>query len=34
MGENLLNDCRVFDAGDQFHRAAAFPADKKDQRIT
>jgi hypothetical protein len=29
MGENLLNDCRVFDAGDHFHRAAALPADKK-----
>jgi hypothetical protein len=26
MGENLLNDRRVFDAGDHFHRAAAFTA--------
>ena len=27
MGENLLNDRRVFDAGDHFHRAAAFTAN-------
>jgi len=24
MGENLLNDRRIFNAGDHFHRAAAF----------
>jgi hypothetical protein len=26
MGENLFNDSRVFNAGDDLHRPAAFPA--------